>query len=199
MKDYLISLFIDDELDLDEKIDFVQTVHQDEVLKDEAVALLNQEKRLQQDLVVTMPPMPVPDAQRGRQSFFGNAPVPWWRWWRPGFAAALTLVVMIFVAAVWGLYPKAPAAVQRPFRFVLFDPTARQIQLVGSFTQWVPVPMQPAGVSGYWSLTVDLPAGEHRYSFVAGDGRQMPDPTVASREKDDFGGENTIIRIDEAV
>ncbi len=193
MKDYLISMFIDDELDLDEKIEFVETVHGDARVKDETVGLLNQEKWLREDLMPRMAPLPMP-APRRRRLDLGIGMARWWRSPLAGFAAALVLI-----AAVWGLHPKAPAAVEKPYRFVLFNPTARQIQLVGSFTQWVPVPMQPSGASGYWSLTVDLPAGEHRYSFVVGDGRQMPDPTVLSREKDDFGGENSIIRIDEAV
>lgn len=37
MNDQLISLYIDDELDLDEKIVFVETVHEDRNLKDDAV------------------------------------------------------------------------------------------------------------------------------------------------------------------
>jgi len=41
MKDYLISSYIDNELDLDEKIDFVETVHSHARYKDEAVNLLH--------------------------------------------------------------------------------------------------------------------------------------------------------------
>ena len=43
MKDFLISSYIDDELDLDEKIEFVETVHAQPAFKDEAVDLLHQE------------------------------------------------------------------------------------------------------------------------------------------------------------
>ena len=189
MKDYLISLFIDDELDLDEKIDFVQAAHQDRVFKEEAIGLLNQEKSLRADMVARMPPVPV--VVRPRLKTVLTA-----RWWGPlaGFAAAMLLVV-----AVWGLRPASEAGAEKPYRFVLFSPAARQIQLVGSFTQWAPIPMERTGTSGYWALTVELPAGEHRYSFLVEDGRQMADPTVPLRERDDFGGENSIIRIGEAV
>ena len=46
MKDYLISSYIDDELDLDEKIVFVETVHAQGPFKDEAVDLLHQGSEL---------------------------------------------------------------------------------------------------------------------------------------------------------
>ena len=46
MKNYLISLFIDNELNLDEKIDFVENTHGDQVFKDDAIGLLRQEKLL---------------------------------------------------------------------------------------------------------------------------------------------------------
>ena len=46
MAEELISLYIDDELDLDEKVVFVEKVHGDRRFKDETVALLQQEKQL---------------------------------------------------------------------------------------------------------------------------------------------------------
>jgi len=55
MKDYLISMFVDNELDLDEKIEFVETVHSNKPFKNEAIELLDQEKLLQGDMVTAMP------------------------------------------------------------------------------------------------------------------------------------------------
>ncbi len=46
MNDSLISLFIDDEMDLDEKVEFVETVHSSQVFTQETVDLLEQEKLL---------------------------------------------------------------------------------------------------------------------------------------------------------
>ena len=43
MKGNLISLFIDDELTIDGKVEFVETVHVDRSYKEEAVGLLRQE------------------------------------------------------------------------------------------------------------------------------------------------------------
>jgi hypothetical protein len=45
MLDYLISMFIDDELNLDNKIEFVETVHDDCKLKDETVDFFCRRKK----------------------------------------------------------------------------------------------------------------------------------------------------------
>ena len=55
MKDYLISSYIDDELNLDEKIEFVETVHENVSLKDEAVDLLHQEKQIRGEVTDRVP------------------------------------------------------------------------------------------------------------------------------------------------
>ena len=51
MKDFLISSYIDDELDLDEKIEFVEAVHEKADFKDETVDLLHQEKLVRDEVV----------------------------------------------------------------------------------------------------------------------------------------------------
>jgi hypothetical protein len=50
MNNYLISMFIDNELDLDEKLEFVEIVHDDRSFKDEAVELLHQERLIRSDV-----------------------------------------------------------------------------------------------------------------------------------------------------
>ncbi len=80
-------------------------------------------------------------------------------------------------------------------RFVVFLPDTEQAQIVGSFTDWLPVPMRRVGQSGYWALTLPVPPGEHRYSYLVDDGRQITDPTVVAKEQDDFGGENSVIEV----
>ena len=80
MKDYLISSYIDDELNLDEKIDFVETVHEKAAFKDEAVDLLHQEKRVRGEVVDRMPAVVFPE----KRGFFSLI-------WRPAgmFAAGM--------------------------------------------------------------------------------------------------------------
>ncbi len=50
-----ISLYIDDELNLDEKIDFVKRIHDEEQFYSEAVDLLVQERLLCSDVVEEIP------------------------------------------------------------------------------------------------------------------------------------------------
>ena len=87
MKAHLISMFIDDELDLDEKVEFVETVHVNRGFKDETVDLLGQEKLLRGDMVgrVPAPRLEVPKK---------TAPA----WWRPlaALSAALAMVAVFF-------------------------------------------------------------------------------------------------------
>ena len=46
----MISMFIDDELDFDEKIEFVETVHADVTVKEEILSLLKQEKKIRSNV-----------------------------------------------------------------------------------------------------------------------------------------------------
>jgi hypothetical protein len=193
MKDYLISLFIDNELNLDEKIDFVENTHGDQVFKDEAIGLLKQEKQLHAEMVHRVPQVQaVEEKEPWKEVLF--------TWLRPAslFAAGLALGA----ALLWVRPSIAPppvlstvANVETPYRFVIYRPDASQADIIGTFTGWQPVSMEKIGASGYWSLTLNLGEGEYQYSYVVEDGQQITDPTVPERVKDDFGGENSVITI----
>ena len=112
-------------------------------------------------------------------------------WWRPaaGFVTALLLVGIYSI-----LTPEVKVLPQmKVHRFVLYLPQADATKIVGTFTNWKPVPMEKIGTTGYWTLTLNLPQGEHRYSYLIEDGNQILDPTIAAREQDDFGKENSVI------
>jgi hypothetical protein len=185
MKDYMISMFIDDEMNIDEKIEFVETVHADAAAKDETIGLLQQEKLIRDRVV-----------ERIREAEVGRRPALSLQFWKPaaafmaGLAAAL---VIVFFAQ------PEPKIVAVPYRFVIYQPDASQVELTGSFTDWNTIPMKKMGSSGYWEATVDLYPGEHHYSYLLEDGRRIPDPTILTREKDDFGGENSILDIHRKV
>lgn len=185
MDDYLISLFIDDEMNLDEKIVFVETVHTSRQFSLEAVVFLEQEKMLRA-LPAQMPASVMPRLQ-------GNTVFSWSSLfrsrWQPMLATAMILMGLAFF-----LTPSPPTlTTQSEQRFVLYLPQASQAKIVGTFTNWNPVPMQKIGASGYWSLTLKVPQGEHRYSYLVEDGNRLVDPTVIAREHDDFGGENSVL------
>ncbi len=186
MKDYLISMFVDNELDIDEKIEFVENVHGNKPFKDEAVEFLVQEKLLQGGMAVSLPHVSIPMVAEEKVGRFQS-------WFLPlaGFATAMVLMV--------GVYLSNPSPVVSPIetqhRFVIYSPDVSKVEIVGDFTRWSPVAMEKIGDSGYWTAQLSLSGGEHRYSYLVDDGRQVADPTVLTYEHDDFGGINSIIRV----
>jgi len=182
MKDYLISSYIDDELNLDEKIEFVEIVHEQVTFKDEAMDLLQQEKLVLGKVVDRVPEV----VFREKRRF--SIPL-----WRPAgmFAAGLAaaLLVMFFVT------PRQELPVLTMHRFVLYQPDVKQVEITGSFLDWAAVPMKRSGASGYWEAVLEVPAGEHRLCYIIEGRKRIPDPTILIREKDDFGGENSILAV----
>ena len=181
MQNYLISMFIDDELDLDNKIEFVETVHADLNYKDETVGFLKQEKVIRAEVVDHIPPVKVQLKEK--------AGFPLWRpmaIFASGLAAAL--ILFFFIQP-----PKEPLSTAH--RFVIYQPGVEQVEITGSFTDWRSLPMTRAGAGDYWEITIDVPAGEHRFSYILEGDQRLADPTVLTREKDDFGGENSILEV----
>ena len=79
--------------------------------------------------------------------------------------------------------------------FVLYQPDVSKVEITGSFLDWEAVPMRKSGTSGYWEVVLEMPAGEHRLCYILEGRRRIPDPTIPIREKDDFGGENSILAV----
>jgi hypothetical protein len=181
MQDYLISMFIDDELDLDNKIEFVETVHEDRKFKDEAVGFLRQEKVIRSEVVDELPSVKV---QLKEKIGF---PL-----WRPMaiFASGLATALILFFFAQ---PPKE--TLSAAYRFVIYQPGVEQVEITGSFTDWGTLPLNRAGTSDYWEITIDVPVGEHRFSYILEGDQRLADPTIPTREKDDFGGENSILEV----
>ena len=181
MQDYLISMYIDDELTLDNKIEFVETVHVDRKFKDETVDFLRQEKVICTEVVDKLPFVEVQLKEKTR-----------FLRWRPmaifvsGLAAAL--VLFFFTQS-----PKEQLSMAH--RFVIYQPGVEQVEITGSFTDWRALPLTRAGNSDYWEVTIEVPAGEHRFSYILEGDRRLADPTILTREKDDFGGENSILEV----
>ncbi len=183
MNTILISQFIDDELDLDEKKAFVRAVQTSREYAEEALSLLEQEKWLRAEPKADLPEMRFVEPWRVR---LRNILQPF-----AAFAAGAAAVILW-----WIFMPAAPVAeAPRPHRFVLYQPEAAQVEITGSFTGWRSLPMKRAGGAGYWEITLDLPPGEHRFSYIVEGERRLADPTVALREQDDFGGENSILEV----
>lgn len=190
--DHFISMYIDDEMSLEEKILFINTIHGDETYRNDTVSMLEQEKKLVTTLIRPLPERALPFSKNHR-SFHSM-----------GLALAVgVLLVVSFLAGVnlnslnGSLHQDTvmiPGTV--PHRFVLHHLGPAQVEITGSFTEWQKVPLIPTGSEGYWEITLDVPAGEHRYSFVIDGTRLVPDPTVATKEPDDFGSVNSILLVE---
>jgi hypothetical protein len=183
MSDELISMYIDDELSLDDKIVFVETIHDDGGFKDDALDLLRQEKLIRSEVVDRIPAL---DLRERRSDWLVKLI-------RPVVTAAgagLAAAAILFFA----FSPRQESLV-RPYRFVIYQPDAKQVELTGSFSGWKRIPLKSTGQGGYWETTLELPEGEHRFSYIIEGGRRLTDPTIAVREIDDFDGENSILRV----
>jgi hypothetical protein len=199
MKDDLISLFIDDEMGLDDKIEFVETVHESESFSGETIDLLHQEKILTSQWVTRMPAEQI----KTKQNIF-----PRWFQLRPILVFSTVLVAFVVTLFLYyspgiisGVDPNLESNIKKQisYRFVIYRPNIQKAEIIGSFTDWQPVRLDRLSSSGYWAITLNLSEGEHRYSYLIGDGQQIADPTVMLREKDDFGGVNSIIEIKRVI
>jgi len=81
-------------------------------------------------------------------------------------------------------------------RFVIYRPDVTKAEIAGTFTGWQRIPINRIGVSGYWDITLSLPSGEHRFTYILDGEKRFADPTVLARELDDFGGRNSIISVE---
>jgi hypothetical protein len=180
MKEELISLFIDDELNLVEKTVFVETIHADPVFTAETLDLLKQERLLATPLSV----------ERHMPRVFSFKRL--WSFQLPFKALAAGLATAMIVMFI--MWPETKSQ-KIAHRFVIFEPGVQQAEIAGSFTRWNPLPMSPSGRNGYWEVTIELSPGEYEYSYVLDGKKSVADPTVEFREDDDFGNINSIIRI----
>jgi hypothetical protein len=180
---YLISKFIDNELDLDDKIEFVDRVHADRNFKDESIELIGVEKIIRADVVDRVPPVKI--KIKKKRFSFGLRPL--------GYlvsAAAAAALVLFFIP------PQPVPDPATAHRFVIYRPDVTRAEITGTFTGWQRIPMNRIGSSGYWDITVNLSSGEHRFTYILDGEKRFADPTVPARELDDFGGRNSIISVE---
>ncbi len=186
--DHLNSLFIDDEMTIEDKISFVRHLKNDPSTADDALLLLKQEMLIRGEVVRQIP-----------DSTFASITA--WEKIRAFVVqpkrlipASLAAVVAVLILMLW-----SPPINLQPNRFVIYRPDVTRAEITGSFTDWQRVPMQAVGNSGYWEIVLALPEGEHRFSYVLNGRESFPDPTILTREQDDFGGQNSVLLVGNAV
>jgi len=179
----MISLFIDNELNLEEKCLFVEKIRNDSPFFLESLQLLHQEILLRSDIVDAVPQKDI-GLPKNRMLSVKNL-------FRPLVLIPAAIACMIVFL---NLLSSEPAKPNRN-RFVIYRPDVSQVEIIGSFTGWKRVPLLKIGTSGYWEGVFELSEGEHRYSYILEGDEPCADPTVLSMEKDDFGGINSIIHV----
>ncbi len=183
--DYFASMYIDNELDLDEKVVFVEKIHSEKEFFQETVELLMQEKLLRtqpEKLRVLVDTRIRPDLKDRIRQFikpliFAGS----------GFALAMLLLFNQTTVST------DPSSIAR--RFVIFEPAASRVEVTGTFNGWQRVDMKKIGTTGYWEINLQIPFGEHRFSYILDGSKRIADPTDPVKEKDDFGGENSILKV----
>ena len=185
-----MSMYIDNELSLDEKKLFVEQVSADRRYKEDVLDLLDQEKLLAGALIDDVPDLEMPTLKRSNT----------WHTLGLGLAACVILCFSFFAGSFFSQTADQPpgnsVAALKPaaqHRFVIYQQGSAQVEITGSFTDWQKVALMPSGTKGYWEVTLPVVSGEHRYTFIVDGKRLVPDPTVDIQEADDFGAINSIL------
>ncbi|MBU0961161.1 MAG: glycogen-binding domain-containing protein [Proteobacteria bacterium] len=190
--DHLISMYIDNELSLDEKIDFLEHVYGNKPYKEDAVELLEQEKLLSASLKMTAPVIELKTPHASILPLF-NRSLGW-------AVAACLLILFSFMGREDVTLQAQKELTAQPstvlHRFVIHRQNTQLVEITGSFTNWQSVPLLPSGTNGYWEISLEVPAGEHRYTFIVDGSKFLPDPTVVTQESDDFGSTNSILKVE---
>ena len=84
-----------------------------------------------------------------------------------------------------------------PQPFVLEQPTARSVAVVGDFNNWNPkaTPMVRSSDGGLWSTIVPLVPGRHVYGFMVNDSIFTLDPRTAKVRDPDFGTDASVLMV----
>ena len=118
-------------------------------------------------------------------------------------AAALIIVALVFL----GRTPDVKDAAQNfmgvkkllaAVTFTLNMPDASNVEVIGSFNQWMPngFRMHWDENRGLWVLSVPLERGRYEYAFLVDGKTILPDPKAVMQQDDGFGNKNSILIIE---
>jgi chromosome partitioning protein len=94
--------------------------------------------------------------------------------------------------------PSAPAVTSEGVMFTIEAPDAERVQLAGDFNNWTLDGNEMEAMGGVWKKVVKLPPGRYRYRYVV-DGRWRNDPLNAAVEPSPYGGDDSVLVMDERV
>jgi len=82
----------------------------------------------------------------------------------------------------------------RLVRFAIRAPDSQRVALVGDFNDWNREAVQLQRGEGEWSVTLRLPPGRYRYSFLADGARWITD-AASLRADDDFDTPTSVVTV----
>lgn len=82
-----------------------------------------------------------------------------------------------------------------PMVLDLYAPSAKKVELVGTFSNWMPKAFRLKGPDavGYWAIAVKLPPGRYEYAFLINGSQVVPDDDGEALRSDGFGHENSLL------
>ncbi|ACL05379.1 glycoside hydrolase family 13 domain protein [Desulfatibacillum aliphaticivorans] len=190
LDELLISQFLDDELALKDKLRFLEVLNAQPEYSKEAMALVRQEILLD-DAHAGLAPGLEEDAFPAAAICKSSESIRIFKY--AGALAAAACLILAVLTTV--LYRQEAPPEGTPHRFVLYMPEAKEVSIAGSFNDWTSVPMERAGHNGYWEAVLVLPPGEYRFSYLTDKNKPIADPTILSKERDGFGGMNSILNV----
>jgi chromosome partitioning protein len=90
----------------------------------------------------------------------------------------------------------APALTAEGVVFRIDAPEAARVQLVGDFNGWELEGNEMESTGGLWTKIVRLAPGHYQYRYIV-DGRWQSDPANALSVPSPFGGDNSVLILDE--
>ncbi|HEY6209940.1 MAG TPA: isoamylase early set domain-containing protein [Gemmatimonadales bacterium] len=115
-----------------------------------------------------------------------------------GIAAGLAALVLA-LSGRWPGPTSAPPAERatREFRFIVVEPHAARVSLVGDFNDWdaARTPMRRMQGGPVWSAVVPLRPGRYRYAFLVDGRRWLADPTAPAARDDEFGTPSSVVTV----
>ena len=224
MNDHELSIqrFLDQNLNPEERVAFLQAVDADTTLR---------RRWLNLEMVVaeaTRLPRITPSPKFLQELKASLAP-PSPSWWERMYAAVTTprtlewnlagaaaaCVAIVSVAGLFAVISPRVVEVQVPaipaqtiatstkqeepkvfVRLVLLQPGARSVSVAGDFNGWDPIQTKlERSDGGVWTATIPLKPGRYQYMFVI-DGKQwIADPLAPEETTDGFGAQNAVIDV----
>jgi chromosome partitioning protein len=85
-------------------------------------------------------------------------------------------------------------------RFAVLYPNAETVQLAGEFNNWQPekTPLLQSSDNGRWNIELELNEGTYQYRYVV-DGRWQPDPYNSEAVQNEFGEQNSVLQVGQAL